>query len=35
MTEPLRPEDGPLPLSQPWRGEALDLIYEVRRETGG
>jgi hypothetical protein len=22
-----------IPLSQPWRGEALDLIYEVWRET--
>jgi hypothetical protein len=24
-----------IPLSQPWRGEALDLIYEVWRETDG
>jgi hypothetical protein len=24
-----------LPLSAPWRGEALDLIYEVWRETDG
>jgi hypothetical protein len=24
-----------IPLSQPWRGEALDLIWEVWRETDG